>query len=129
MNRFDLATQKKPKQGKPCNGCGLCCLAQVCDLGLALGDDQHCKALIHEGQGKFSCGLVSAPYRYLPAESIEGWLAIDRLSPGAGESALKAMNAQALGAGKGCDSDDDEIAAFITESQQYEQLPLILKFS
>lgn len=127
MNRLDLVTQAKPTHGKPCNGCGLCCMAQVCDLGLTLGDDQHCKALIHEGQGRFSCGLVADPYRYLPPESIEGWLAIDRLSPGSGESALKAMNAEALGAGKGCDSDDDEIAMFLKESQQHQQLPLIFK--
>ena len=30
----------KPKYGAPCNGCGLCCAAQLCEIGkMAFGED------------------------------------------------------------------------------------------
>lgn len=45
-NLIEAVVLDKPKEGSPCNGCGMCCIAQVCDLGLTLGDDRNCKALI-----------------------------------------------------------------------------------
>ncbi len=56
-----LVSLDKPPQGKPCNGCGLCCIAEVCDLGKELGDEERCRALISLGTGRFACGLVADP--------------------------------------------------------------------
>ncbi|WP_017519973.1 hypothetical protein ACQCLI_32060 (plasmid) [Pseudomonas nitroreducens] len=117
----------KPVEGDPCNGCGLCCVAQVCDLGMALGDDRNCRALIQNEDFTFSCGLVVAPYRYLADQDLEAWLALDRMSgTNAGEEALKQMNAEALGAGRGCDSDDEEAAKIFEEALDNWQLSLPL---
>lgn len=117
----------KPAEGDPCNGCGLCCVAQVCDLGLALGDDRNCRALIPNEDFTFSCGLVVDPYRYLAEKDLEPWLAIDRVSGGnTGEEALKQMNAEALGAGRGCDADDEEADQILAEAVANWQLSLPL---
>lgn len=115
----------KPVYGDPCNGCGVCCIAKVCDLGEALGDDQNCKALIQNADHSFSCGLVVDPYRFISPESLVVWQAIDAMSDGnAGEKALRESNAQALGAGRGCDSDDESAQEYIEEARQNMQLQL-----
>ncbi len=97
-------TLRKPNPGQPCNGCGYCCIEQVCLLGLELGNRKHCKALLTHPNGAFSCGLVSDPYAYLPPEQLMTWKKIDELQEGAGLRALKDCNARMLGAGRGCDS-------------------------
>ncbi|WP_455233393.1 hypothetical protein [Geopseudomonas aromaticivorans] len=96
----------KPPKGAPCNGCGYCCIEEVCQLGRELGDEVHCKALIAGADGRYACGLVVDPYRYLPPERLARWQKIDRLHPGLGEQTLKDYHAEALGAGRGCDSVD-----------------------
>lgn len=101
----------KPVFGMPCNGCGLCCRTVVCQLGLELGDRKNCKALVLKQDGSFSCGLVLDPYRFLPEDRLSAWKTIDGFQAGAGEQALKDYHAQVLGAGRGCDSDDDYIAS------------------
>lgn len=117
----------KPTYGDPCNGCGVCCIAQVCALGEALGDDQNCKALIQNPDRTFSCGLVADPYRFISEDSLAVWRAIDAMSDGnAGEEALRKSNAEALGAGRGCDSDDDAAQEFLDEARANLQLPLPL---
>ncbi|HEJ2342222.1 TPA: hypothetical protein ACWLUJ_005739 [Pseudomonas aeruginosa] len=122
---IDAVVLDKPVEGDPCNGCGLCCVAQVCDLGLALGDDRNCRALIQNEDFTFSCGLVVDPYRFLADKDLEAWLAIDRVSGGnAGEEALKQMNAEALGAGRGCDADDEEADQILSEAGANWQLSL-----
>lgn len=98
---------EKPAFGSPCNGCGLCCIEQVCALGVELGDDQNCKALMPVGDGSYRCSLVEDPYRFLQPERLLTWRKIDALSEGKGEQALKGMYADMLGAGRGCDSDDE----------------------
>jgi hypothetical protein len=61
----------KPVTGAPCNGCGLCCLAEPCPLGMLVSGRRHgrCKALVwqerHPG-GRYVCGLVNEPERLLP---------------------------------------------------------------
>lgn len=101
-----IATLPKPVMGTPCNGCGHCCLTEVCLLGRELGDTELCAALIHREDGGFACGLVVSPYDHLPAERTRTWRMIDQMKEGAGESALRAFHADILGAGLGCDSVD-----------------------
>lgn len=116
---------EKPLEGSPCNGCGICCIASVCELGLALGDNQNCRALIRNHDGSFTCGLVHDPYSYLDSESLMPWLVLDELKGGhTGELALKEMNAKALGAGRGCDADDHHSAELLAEARRNAQLCL-----
>ncbi len=124
---IESVTLDKPAHGDPCNGCGLCCIAEVCKLGVALGDERNCKALIINADGTFSCGLVVAPYRFADEDSLATWKAIDAQSgDGSGERALSEMYAQMLGAGRGCDSDDAAIRDFLDEARRFSQLPLLL---
>lgn len=95
---------KKPRHGQPCNGCGYCCISEVCLLGKELGDHEMCKALITNGEGTYSCGLVVDPYKYMPADRAVTWRRIDDISPGVGEQGAKDFHAHMLGAGRGCDS-------------------------
>jgi hypothetical protein len=99
-----IQTLAKPRHGRPCNGCGYCCISEVCALGLELGDRSVCRALVRKVDGSYSCGLVMDPYRFMPAEQAETWRRIDTISAGAGEQAAKDFHAQMLGAGRGCDS-------------------------
>lgn len=121
-----LVSLDKPPQGKPCNGCGLCCIAEVCDLGKELGGEERCRALISLGTGRFACGLVADPYRFLPPERLTSWRVIDQLAPGGqGEEALKAHFAGLLGTGRGCDADDEAIQMFLVEAEANRQLMLL----
>ena len=95
---------RKPSPGQPCNGCGYCCIEEVCLLGLDLGNRKQCKALVSNPGGSFSCGLVVDPYAYLSGERAATWKKIDEIQAGAGLKALKDCNAHMLGAGRGCDS-------------------------
>lgn len=106
--RIPVVHLEKPAEGEPCNQCGLCCIEQVCDLGLLLGNDTHCKALEALEDGRYRCGLAHDPYRYLPTEKTTPWQAIDSMKPGmrAGETALKHSYQHLLGVGQGCDSSD-----------------------
>jgi hypothetical protein len=62
----------KPPFGAPCNGCGVCCLAEPCPLGqwVSLRRRGECKALIwSESGGLYRCGMVENPadqVRWLP---------------------------------------------------------------
>lgn len=124
---IESVTLEKPVYGDPCNGCGICCIAQVCALGEALGDEKDCKALIHNVDGTFSCGLVVDPYRFISNESLAVWKTIDEMGGSdAGEQALRKSNAEALGAGKGCDSDDEAVAEFLAEARANMQLSFTL---
>lgn len=69
-----LQAPAKPAEGAACNGCGVCCAAEPCPLGiLVTGRLQGaCRALQwRDGPpGLYRCGLVSAPrevLRWLPA--------------------------------------------------------------
>lgn len=65
---------------------------------------------------------LSAP----AAGAVGSWHAIDQLTPdGQGEQALKAHFAGLLGAGRGCDADDETIQAFQGEADTNRQLPLL----
>lgn len=105
-----MVTLEKPLEGAPCNGCGLCCIEEVCALGRELGDTEVCRALEQAEDGSYRCGLVSDPYRYLPESRLVPWRRIDALASDRrlGEEGLKRTYRDLLGAGRGCDSRDDE---------------------
>ena len=51
----------KPAQGAPCNGCGVCCLAEPCPLGMLLSGSRSgaCKAVRWEpGARHYRCGAL-----------------------------------------------------------------------
>ncbi|KQP14253.1 hypothetical protein [Pseudorhodoferax sp. Leaf267] len=55
----------KPAVGAPCNGCGLCCLAEPCPLGVLLSRRRHgaCSALRwDDGQQRYLCGALDRPW-------------------------------------------------------------------
>jgi hypothetical protein len=49
----------KPAVGQPCNGCGVCCLAEPCPVGIVLSRKLKgaCTALRWEG-ARYTCGAL-----------------------------------------------------------------------
>lgn len=63
------AAPAKPAAGAPCNGCGVCCAAEPCPLGVLLSRRRRgaCRALLWDGQaGRYRCGAVATPRRFVP---------------------------------------------------------------
>ena len=63
------AAPRKPQAGQACNGCGVCCAAQPCPLGMLLSRNRHgaCHALLwDEAATRYHCGVVAQPRRWLP---------------------------------------------------------------
>ena len=59
----------KPAEGAPCNGCGLCCLAEPCPLGVVLSRKRlgACNALRwDDAQHLYRCGALTQPQAVLP---------------------------------------------------------------
>lgn len=85
---------RKPRQGETCNGCGLCCAVELCGLAVELlgAGSVPCPAM-EIGSGRFWCGLVRRPSRYLDTPPI-------------GDRALGPLMRMALSIGEGCDADD-----------------------
>ena len=54
-----MVSLNKPAYGDPCNGCGLCCLAEPCPIAKEiLGQSEGaCKALVFD-DGRYWCDLV-----------------------------------------------------------------------
>jgi hypothetical protein len=53
----------KPTFGEVCNGCGVCCLAEPCPLGVLLSRSRigPCKALVWaDGQQQYRCGAIDS---------------------------------------------------------------------
>ncbi len=58
----------KPPEGADCNGCGLCCAAAPCPLGMLLSRRRRgrCRALSWDaGPALYRCGAVAEPQRWL----------------------------------------------------------------
>lgn len=58
------AAPPKPALGQPCNGCGVCCLAEPCPVGVLVSRRRHgaCAALRWDpAQTRYHCGMVSDP--------------------------------------------------------------------
>lgn len=59
----------KPAFGTTCNGCGVCCATDPCPLGIWITKRRHgaCAALLwHGDDGRYRCGAVDTPRRFLP---------------------------------------------------------------
>lgn len=95
---------RKPAVAQPCNGCGVCCLAQPCPLGIVLTKARHgaCAALRwQDGASRYACGAIVDPSGVLRS-ALPGWsqaLAhpVARLLP--------LLARRWIAAGQGCDSD------------------------
>lgn len=93
---LDRRSPAKPALGAPCNGCGVCCTAEPCPLGQLrfLRRCGPCPALVWQtAAGRYTCGLVAEPRRWLPGLPA-------RLYP-----ALGRWLGRRIAAGRGCDSD------------------------
>lgn len=82
--------------GAPCNGCGLCCLAQPCPLGMWVSRRRHgaCVALRwDDAHSRYLCGMVA------DAGEVIGWQNpwLSRM--------LGALARRWIAAGSGCDAE------------------------
>lgn len=85
----------KPAIGAPCNGCGVCCALETCPLAMLrfLKRCGPCPALAWSAEGgRYTCGLLDHPERYLPL-------------PAGAHSLARRFFARSIAAGQGCDSD------------------------
>lgn len=86
----------QPGFGAPCNGCGLCCLAEPCPLGMWLSRrlSGPCAALRwSEAQQRYQCGALADAARAVAQGG--GWRSRLRL----------ALVRRWIAAGDGCDAD------------------------
>ena len=82
----------KPALGEACNGCGVCCTAVPCPVGMVVSRRRRgaCDARVWvEGSRLYRCGVVSEPQRYVKGR----WLA----------QLLGRAARRLIAAGKGCD--------------------------
>jgi hypothetical protein len=94
--RIEPAAPGKPVLGAPCNGCGLCCLAEPCPLGMLLSRRRTgaCAALRWSPVARrYDCGAVTDP------GGVTGWR-----HPWA-QRAVAALARRWIAAGTGCDAD------------------------
>src|ERR1700748_1472668 len=85
-----------PAEAAPCNGCGVCCAAEPCPIGVLVSGRRTgaCAALSwNAGGGLDRCGLVGDPAAALP------WL------PAALAPLLSRLARRWISAASGCDSD------------------------
>ena len=93
--RLHLHAPAKPDESAPCNGCGVCCAAEPCPIGVLVSGRRHgaCKALLWiDGEQRYRCGLAAQPRRVLPRLP-------EALAPLAQRLALRWISAAS-----GCDS-------------------------
>jgi hypothetical protein len=93
---LQAAAPAKPAAGQPCNGCGVCCAAELCPMGrlLFLRARGPCPALTWEdARQRYTCALVTA------ADERIHWL------PRALRKPAGRFFARAIDAGAGCDAD------------------------
>ncbi|MFO1251520.1 MAG: hypothetical protein U1E77_10410 [Inhella sp.] len=98
--RIEAAAPPKPAVGAPCNGCGQCCLAEPCPLGVLASRRRHgeCAALEWEPtQARYRCGLLRAPLAHLLGRPAKQAHALDR--------PLRALARRWIAAGSGCDAE------------------------
>ena len=91
------AAPAKPALGAPCNGCGVCCLAEPCPVGIVVSRRRTgaCVAVRwDEPQQLYRCGMVEDPLRQL------GW----RQAPRGLSAWLGRRLRRWIAAGAGCDA-------------------------
>ncbi|MEY8877785.1 MAG: hypothetical protein AB9M60_14845 [Leptothrix sp. (in: b-proteobacteria)] len=94
--RIHAEAPDKPAPGAPCNGCGVCCLAEPCPLGVLVSGHRTgaCSALEwDESTKRYRCGMVNTPQQHLP-----GWL-------GPVAPLTRRLALRMIAAGSGCDCD------------------------
>ena len=67
--RLHPAAPAKPAESAPCNGCGVCCAAEPCPIGMLVTGRRTgaCAALLwNPDDSRYRCGLVGAPQVVLP---------------------------------------------------------------
>ncbi|WP_233505782.1 hypothetical protein [Rhodoferax lacus] len=67
----------KPPMGAACNGCGLCCLAEPCPLGVLLSRSRSgpCKALRWvEAERQYRCGALGQTQASRGLVRLKAWL-------------------------------------------------------
>ena len=65
----------KPAPGAPCNGCGVCCLAEPCPIGMLVSMKRSgaCTALRWDGATRrYTCGMLDDAHR--PAWLPRRWV-------------------------------------------------------
>ncbi len=90
----------KPAWGEGCNGCGVCCAAEPCPMGVLVSGRRQgaCRALQwHAAERRYLCGMLSTPERYLGVN--HRWL----------NTLVSAVTRRLISAGSGCDSDAQTI--------------------
>ncbi|MFZ2987387.1 hypothetical protein [Ideonella sp.] len=93
--RLHPSAPPKPAPGDACNGCGVCCAAEPCPLGMLVSWRTRgpCVALDWaDAAGQYRCSMVSDPRSRLP------WLP-KRLAPWISRLALRWISAAS-----GCDA-------------------------
>ena len=81
----------KPAEGASCNGCGVCCLAEPCPVGVLVSGRRRgaCAALVWSvAERRYRCGMLTAPEQHLG--TIGRW--------------LRRPMRRWIAAGSGCDS-------------------------
>jgi len=91
---------RKPAEGLACNGCGICCLAEPCPVGMLVSRRRRgaCAALQwSQVQQRYLCGMLVAPLQTLGwQDGGRGRQAIARL--------MSRWASRLIAAGIGCDS-------------------------
>ncbi len=67
----------KPAFGQPCNGCGVCCLAEPCPIGIVVSRKTRgaCAALVwSEDQRRYHCGLLTRPHLRWLQPLLRRWI-------------------------------------------------------
>lgn len=93
----------KPRPGQACNGCGVCCIAAPCPLGMLLSGRFRgaCAALRWEPTpGRYRCGALSRPRQVLQ-QALPRWL---RFLARPLSVPLTLWSRRWIAAGRGCDS-------------------------
>jgi hypothetical protein len=94
----------KPAMGAPCNGCGLCCLAEPCPLGVLLSRSRRgpCKALQWgEVDAQYRCGALGSVVSLQPGS---GWAPLRWVQAGLNRLRRRVV-LRWIAAGAGCDCD------------------------